>query len=343
MTSLANKKRSWEDHVTKWPGFSFDSVNSRADCCHGLVADNLKPSMESNEISKPDKEERFSSISLPECYHNSNLFGLQSKQLCGHRREVDENDNHESEEYIFSLEASTETLVHVSDENSDLSCEDDNNEGEGKTSGTEQVPTKTSPFKEIEQVTKNISENSGIGNEPNFDLVPEEGTHCDVKTSQPEHLEPSELLVQRNLSKNYLDKGLDASIPAEELVHTAVVAQQRRKHEVLKDEYNGEESNVADELSPHSCPAVNGSDQTTEVVPVNGSAESQPCSVEILDQPFLEESTLEAGHAENGSDIGNTTANVSKQTPQILNPQENTNNYNSPDCPIKLRKRKVRN
>ncbi|XP_078254267.1 rho GTPase-activating protein 7 isoform X1 [Rhinoraja longicauda] len=340
MTSLVNKKRSWEDHVTNWPGFSFDSVNSRADCCHGLVADNLKTSMESNEISKPDKEERFSSISLPECYHNSNLFGLQSKQQCGHRREVDENDNHESEEYILSLEASTETLVHVSDENSDLSCEDDNNEGEGKTSGTEQVPTKTSPFKEIKQVTKNISENSGIDNEPNFDSVPEGGAHCDVKTSQPEHLEPPELLDQRDLRKNDLDKALDASIPAEELVHTAVVAQQRRKHEVLKDEYNGEESNVADELSPHSCPAVNGEDQTTEVTPVNCSAESQPCSVEILDQPFLEEITLDAGQAENGSDVGNTTANVSKQAPQILNPQENTNNYNSPDCPIKLRKRK---
>ncbi|XP_072920703.1 rho GTPase-activating protein 7 isoform X1 [Hemitrygon akajei] len=339
MTSLANKKRSWEDHVTNWPGFTIDSVDSCADCCHGLVADNLKPSMESNEVSKTD-EERFSSISLPECYQNSDLFGLQSKQLCGHRGEVDENDNHESEEYILPLEASTETLVHVSDENSDLSCEDDNGAGEGKTSGSKQIPAEISPFEEIEQVTKKTSENFGIDIDPNYDSVPEEDTKCDVKANDSEHLESLELLDQGNLPKKDLGKDFDAIIPAEELVHTAVIAQQRRKHEVLKDEYDGEESKATDEVSVHSCRVTDDDNQATEDIPVNCIIESQSGSREILDQSFLEQISLNAGQAQNGSDIGNISTNISKQIPQILNSQENTNNYNSVDYPIKLRKRK---
>ncbi|XP_067843135.1 rho GTPase-activating protein 7 isoform X1 [Heptranchias perlo] len=339
--SLANKKRSWEDHVTNWPGFSFDSVDSGAVCCHGLVADNLKPSMESNEIAKSDKKERFSSISLPECCHNSDLFGLQAKQLCDHRREVDENDNHESEEYILPLEASTETLVHVSDENSDLSYEDDYFAGEGQTSGNEQAPFEISSLEEIKQVTKNISENFGIDNDPDYDSVPEEETKGDVKTSVSEHLESSEVIDLRDLPKKDLDKSLDVIIPTEELLHTAVIAQQRRKHEMPRDEHDEEVTKDMAELSVSSCLVTNSDAQvTSEVTPVNCIIASQRCSRESLDKPFLEEISPDAGQAENDSDTRNNTTNVSKQNPQILNLQESTNNYNPADCTIKLRKRK---
>ncbi|XP_067890965.1 rho GTPase-activating protein 7 isoform X2 [Heterodontus francisci] len=336
--SLANKKRSWEDHVTNWPGFSFDSVDSGAVCCHGLVTDNLKPSMESNEISKSDKKERFSSISLPEFCHNSDL---QAKLRCDPRREVDENDNHGSEEYILPLEASTETLVHVSDENSDLSCEEDYVAGELQTSGNERAAIEISPLEEIEQVTKNISENFKIDNDPDYDSVPEEETKGDEKTSESEHLKSSEELNLRDLPKKDLDKGLDVIIPTEELLHTAVVAQQRRKHDVPRDECDGEVMNDMAELSLHSCLVTNGDVQmTSEVTPVNCIIVSQICSKESLDQHFLEEISLDVGQAENDSDTRNNTTNVSKQSTPILHLQENTNNYNTADCTIKLRKRK---
>ncbi|XP_078404439.1 rho GTPase-activating protein 7 isoform X3 [Cetorhinus maximus] len=334
--SLANKKRSWEDHVTNWPGFSFDSVDSGAVCCHGLVADNLKPSMESNEISKADKKERFSSISLPECCRNSNLSALQAKQLCDHRREVDENDNHESEDYILPLEASTETLVHVSDENSDLSCEENYVAGELQPSRYERVPIEVSPLEEIEQVTKNISENFGIDNDPDYDSVPEEEEKGDEKTSDSEHPESSEELDLRDLPKKDLDKSLNVIIPTEELLHTAVIAQQRRKHDMPRDECDGEVTkNIA------GCLVTNGDVQTTlEDTHVNCIIPPQTCSRESLGQTFLEEFNLDVGQAENDSDTRNNTTNISKQSSQILNLQENTNNVNPADSTIKLRKRK---
>ncbi|XP_048454719.1 rho GTPase-activating protein 7-like [Rhincodon typus] len=330
--SLANKKRSWEDHVTNWPGFSFDFDDSGAVCCHGLVAPNLKLSMESDENSQTDKKKRFSSVSLPESCHNSDLSARQAKQLCEHRREVDENDNLESEEYILSLEASTETLVHVSDENSDLSCAEDYVAGELLTSGSEGALIEKSPVTKVDQVTKNRPETFGIENDPDYDSVPEEDTKDDEKTSESEHLESSEEL---NLRRNMV-RSSHAIIPTEELLHTAVIAQQRRKHDMLRNECDGEVTvNMTGQLD------TNGDVQTTsEVIPVNCKMASQICSEESLDQTFLEEFSLDVGQAENFSDTTNTNTSVAKQSPQILNLQQSTNNYNPTDSTIKLRKRK---
>ncbi|XP_060680028.1 rho GTPase-activating protein 7 isoform X1 [Hemiscyllium ocellatum] len=330
--SLVNKKRSWEDHVTNWPGFSFDFVDSGAVCCHGLVALNLKLSMESDEISQTDKKKRFSSVSLPESCHNSDLSALQAKQLCEHRREVDENDNLESDEYILSLEASTETLVHVSDENSDLSCVEDYVAEEQQTSENEGALIEKSLLAKIEQVTKNTSENFGIENDPDYDSVPDEETKDDEKTCEFEHLESSEELNPRR----NMDGNPDVIIPTEDLLHTAVIAQQRRKHDMLRNEFDGDVTvNKAGRL------VTNGDVQTTSKdTPVNCKTASQMCSEEGLDQTFLEEFSADVGKTENYSDTTNTNLNISKQSPQILNLQESTNNYNPADSIIKLRKRK---
>ncbi|XP_043556385.1 rho GTPase-activating protein 7-like [Chiloscyllium plagiosum] len=330
--SLANKKRSWEDHVTNWPGFSFDFVDSGAVCCHGLVALNLKLSMESNEISQTDKKKRFSSVSLPESCHNSDLSALQAKQLCEHRREVDENDNLESDEYILSLEASTETLVHVSDENSDLSCVEDYVAEEQQASGNEGALIEKSLLAKIEQVTKNTSENFGIENDPDYDSVPDEETKDNEKTREFEHLESSEEL---NPTRN-MDGNPDVIIPTEDLLHTAVIAQQRRKHDMLRNESDGDVTvNKAGRL------VTNGDVQTvSEATPVNCKTASPMCSEEGLNQTFLEEFSVDVGKTENYSDTTNTNLNISKPSPQILNLQECTNNYNPADSIIKLRKRK---
>ncbi|KFQ15543.1 Rho GTPase-activating protein 7, partial [Leptosomus discolor] len=113
--SLAIRKKSWEEHVTQWMGFALEPVEYNTACRHGLVADNLQTSMEKDEVLSVDRKEKCASF--PECCYSGELVGIPVKQLGNISKEVDENDNHEDEEHF--LEASTETLVHVSDDDDD--------------------------------------------------------------------------------------------------------------------------------------------------------------------------------------------------------------------------------
>ncbi|KGL93263.1 Rho GTPase-activating protein 7, partial [Charadrius vociferus] len=116
--SLAIRKKSWEEHVTQWMGLALESVEYNTACRHGLVADNLQTSMEKDEVLSVDQKEKRASF--PECCYSGELIGFPAKQLGNVSKEVDENDNHEDEEHF--LEASTETLVHVSDDDDDYSA-----------------------------------------------------------------------------------------------------------------------------------------------------------------------------------------------------------------------------
>ncbi|NWH87158.1 RHG07 protein, partial [Aegithalos caudatus] len=115
--SLAIRKKSWEEHVTQWMGLALEPVEYNTACRHGLVADNLQTSMEKDEVLSVDRKEK--SASFPERCYSGEVTGFPEKQLGNVSKEVDENDNHEDEEHF--LEASTETLVHVSD-NDDYSA-----------------------------------------------------------------------------------------------------------------------------------------------------------------------------------------------------------------------------
>ncbi|NXD73569.1 RHG07 protein, partial [Eolophus roseicapillus] len=116
--SLAIRKKSWEEHVTQWMGLALESVEYNIACRHGLVAANLQTSMEQDEVLSVDRKEKCTSF--PECCYSGELIGFPAKQLGSVSKEVDENDNHEDEECF--LEASTETLVHVSDDNDEYSA-----------------------------------------------------------------------------------------------------------------------------------------------------------------------------------------------------------------------------
>ncbi|NXL06594.1 RHG07 protein, partial [Mesembrinibis cayennensis] len=116
--SLAIRKKSWEEHVTQWMGLALESVEYNTACRHGLVADNLQTSMEKDEVLSVDRKEKCASF--PECCYSGELIGFPAKQLGNVSKEVDENDNHEDEEHF--LEASTETLVHVSDDDHDYTA-----------------------------------------------------------------------------------------------------------------------------------------------------------------------------------------------------------------------------
>ncbi|KFU93274.1 Rho GTPase-activating protein 7, partial [Chaetura pelagica] len=116
--SLAIRKKSWEEHVTQWMGLALEPAEYNTACLHGLLADNLQTSMEKDEILSVDRKEKCASF--PECCYSGELIGFPAKQLGNVSKEVDENDNHEDEEHF--LEASTETLVHVSDDDDDYSA-----------------------------------------------------------------------------------------------------------------------------------------------------------------------------------------------------------------------------
>ncbi|KFO82726.1 Rho GTPase-activating protein 7, partial [Cuculus canorus] len=116
--SLAIRKKSWEEHVTQWMGLALESAEYNTACRHGLVADNLQTSMENDEVLSVDQKEKCASF--PEFCYSGELIGFPAKQLGHVSKEVDENDNHEDEEHF--LEASTETLVHVSDVDDDYSA-----------------------------------------------------------------------------------------------------------------------------------------------------------------------------------------------------------------------------
>ncbi|NXK97280.1 RHG07 protein, partial [Formicarius rufipectus] len=119
--SLAIRKKSWEEHVTQWMELALESVEYNTACRHGLVADNLQTSMEKDEVLSVDRKEKCASF--PECCYSGELTGFPEKQLGNVSKEVDENDNHEDKEHF--LEASTETLVHASDDEDDDDDDDD--------------------------------------------------------------------------------------------------------------------------------------------------------------------------------------------------------------------------
>ncbi|NXS01984.1 RHG07 protein, partial [Oxylabes madagascariensis] len=103
---------------SKWMGLALEPVEYNTACHHGLVADNLQTSMEKDEVLSVDRKEKCASF--PECCNSGEVTGFPEKQLGNVSKEVDENDNHEDKEHF--LEASTETLVHVSDDDDDYSA-----------------------------------------------------------------------------------------------------------------------------------------------------------------------------------------------------------------------------
>ncbi|XP_038625170.1 rho GTPase-activating protein 7 isoform X1 [Tachyglossus aculeatus] len=98
--SLAVRKRSWEEHVTQGMGPPFNPDDYAASCHHGLVADRALVAMDRDGAPRVDCRERCSS--LPDRPRRGPK-GVERHQDLGGRDQAG------------GLEASTETLVHVSD------------------------------------------------------------------------------------------------------------------------------------------------------------------------------------------------------------------------------------
>ncbi|XP_025889290.1 rho GTPase-activating protein 7-like [Nothoprocta perdicaria] len=263
--SLAIRKKSWEEHVTQWMGLALESVEYNTACRHGLVADNLQTSMEKDEVLSVDRKEKCSSF--PDCCQSGELTGLPAKQLGNVSKEVDENDNHEDEEHF--LEASTETLVHVSDDDDDYSAlhldsvnyhittvgmktkgEEEDLKGAGSL-------TNLVPIMEANKEPDASGIIGDINEEPGYDPVPkEEMEEENICGSIDQSLELckyeglNEVIDVQENSPNVKE----IIMPGKQLLHTAVIAQQRRKSDAFKEGLGKPECDVVQSnISSESC------------------------------------------------------------------------------------------
>lgn len=261
--SVAIRKRSWEEHVTQWMGQPFNSNECNTACHHGLVADSLQASMEKDATLNVDRKERC--VSLPDCCHESELRDIPGRPMGHVSKEVHEDDSHEGEDQFLSLEASTETLVHVSDEdtNSDLYLTDD------KQSLTTQGPktadqrsvrgagslVKTLPIMESNQDSYNSWQMSGGAD---LVLVEEKGERkvVDMVSKSLELCNDISISEIKDASKINTCNSLNVTDigPEKQLLNSAVIAQHRRKPDFPKDEHERNTCSVVqDEFLASPC------------------------------------------------------------------------------------------
>ncbi|XP_010146054.1 PREDICTED: rho GTPase-activating protein 7-like, partial [Eurypyga helias] len=350
--SLAIRKKSWEEHVTQWMGLALESVEYNTACRHGLVADNLQTSMEKDEVLSVDRKEKRSSF--PECCYSGELIGFPAKQLGNVSKEVDENDNHEDEEHF--LEASTETLVHVSDDDDDYSALNPDSvnypitaverepKGEEQNSNGAGSLTQMAPIEESNKAT----EASGIigytSKEPSRGTVPKEEMEEDaicgsigqsLELCNYEGLNEVVDVEKENCSNSPNVK--EIFMPGKQLLHTAVIAQQRRKSDAFKDglgksECDVVESGISSESCTSSdrqlCSALDSSDCLMQ---------SFPCSL----IPAVENGLDESGFTEPQVAPEKCLSNVSSaEDIQCLHVRDHLTTQEYSDSQVKLRKRK---
>ncbi|CAN0471617.1 unnamed protein product [Rangifer tarandus platyrhynchus] len=244
--SVAIRKRSWEEHVTQWMGQPFSSDDCNTACHHGLVADSLQASMEKDAILNVDRKERC--VSLPDCCHGSELREIPGRPMGHISKEVDEDDSHEGEDQFLSLEASTETLVHVSDEDtdSDLYLTDDKQilttQGP-ETSDQYSVKGAGSLVKTLPIVESNQDscDSWGMAGGVDLGLVEEKGDRkaVDMVSKSLELCKEISLSEIKDPSKMNACSSLNVkdTVPEKQLLNSAVIAQHRRKPDFPKDEH----------------------------------------------------------------------------------------------------------
>ncbi|KAM6261176.1 rho GTPase-activating protein 7 isoform 2-T3 [Porphyrio hochstetteri] len=350
--SLAIRKKSWEEHVTQWMGLALESVEYNTACRHGLVADNLQTSMEKDEVLSVDRKEKCASF--PECCYSGELIGFPAKQLGNVSKEVDENDNHEDEEHF--LEASTETLVHVSDDDDDYSAlnldsvnyhitavggepkDEENLNGAGSL-------TQMVPITESNKATEAPGIIGDVSKEPSCDTVPiEEMEEDNIRGStaqSPELCNYEGLNEVVDVEKESLSNSpnvKEITVPGKQLLHTAVIAQQRRKSDAFKDGLGKSECNVVETgISSESCTSSDG--QLSSVVRSSDCLmQSSPCSL----LPAVENGLDESGFTEpQAASENKCLSNVSSaEDIQCLHIKDHLTTQEYSDSQVKLRKRK---
>ncbi|XP_045444873.1 rho GTPase-activating protein 7 isoform X3 [Pipistrellus kuhlii] len=244
--SVAIRKRSWEEHVTQWMGQPFSSDDHNTACHHGLVADSLQASMEKDATLNADHKEKC--VSLPDCCHASELRDFPGRPMGHISKEVDESDSQEGEDQFLSLEASTETLVHVSDEDTDSDpCLTEDKQiltsHRHKTSDQHSVQGAGSLVQTLPTTERNQdSYNSwGVAGGAELALVEasRESKVIDIISKSLELCKDISLSEIKDASQTHGCESLNVKdiVPEKQLLNSAVIAQQRRKPDFPKEEH----------------------------------------------------------------------------------------------------------
>lgn len=237
--SVALRKRSWEEHVTQWMGQPFSSDDQNTACHHGLVADSLQASMESDAALHADRREKC--VSLPDGCQASELRESPGRPVGHVSKELDESDSQEGEDRFLSLEASTETLVHVSDEDTDSDpCLTDDKQiltspgpatsGQASVKGAGSL-VQTLPVPEGNQ---DCHHSWGVPGGAELALVEGsagEGRVLDIISQSLELCRDLSLSEIKDASPRHVGEALTVKdvVPEKQLLNSAVIAQLRRK------------------------------------------------------------------------------------------------------------------
>nr|XP_035933051.1 rho GTPase-activating protein 7 isoform X7 [Halichoerus grypus] len=339
--SVAIRKRSWEEHVTQWMGQPFNSDDYNPACHHGLVADSLQASMEKDASLNADRKERC--ISLPDCCHGSELRDFPGRPMGHISKEVDENDSHEGEDQFFSLEASTETLVHVSDEDTDSNpyITDDKQmltaQGQ-KISDKHSNRGAGSSVKMLPIMEGHPSNSWRMAAGSDSALVEERGEKkvVDIVSESLELCNDISLSERKDASNKI--NACDSSnvkdiVPEKQLFNSAVIAQQRRKLDFPKDEHGR-----------NTCDVVQG-----EFLALPCMDRGLPLLKADSGSCLLQPPSCPSGmSAENGLKKSGFSEHQNKSLPQVgsgdgmqcLHLKETLATQEPTDNPVRLRKRK---
>ncbi|XP_055969831.1 rho GTPase-activating protein 7 isoform X1 [Sorex fumeus] len=338
--SVAIRKRSWEEHVTQWMGQPFNSDDNNIACHHGLVTDSLQASMEKDATLNVEHKEKCAS--LPDCCHGYELRDSSGRPMGHISREMEENYGPESEDQFLSLEASTETLVHISDEDADSDPypTDDNHvlatEGQ-KTSNQHSIKGAGSLEEKLHIMESKDSYNSwGMAGGADLALTEERSERkvVDIISTNLELCNVISLSEIKDADKiNACDSvNVDGLLPEKQLFNSAVIAQQRRKPDFHKDEHEGNTcSTVQDEFL--AIPCIDGG------LPLL-KGDSGSC---LLQSPFCHDGmSAENGLEKSGfSEHQNNLPNVnSRDGMQCLHLKDSLTTQELTDNQVRLRKRK---
>ncbi|XP_025331331.1 rho GTPase-activating protein 7 isoform X2 [Canis lupus dingo] len=338
--SVAIRKRSWEEHVTQWIGQPFNSDDHNPACHHGLVADSLQASMEKDATLNVDRKEKC--VSLPDCCHGSEMRDFPGRPMGHISKEVDENDSHEDEDQFLSLEASTETLVHVSDEDADSDpyITDDKQilttQGH-KISDQHSSRGAGSLIKTLPIMEGNQSNSWRMAGGADLGLVEERGEKkvTDIVSKSLELCNDIGLSERKDAPHISACDSLTVKdiVPEKQLFNSAVIAQQRRKLDFPKDEHERNTCSVVqDEFLAAPC--------TDRGLPLL-KADSGSC---LLQPP----SCPSGMSAENGLEKSGFSEHQNKSLPKVnsgdgmqcLHLKETLATQEPTDNPVRLRKRK---
>ncbi|XP_066092634.1 rho GTPase-activating protein 7 isoform X1 [Saccopteryx bilineata] len=339
--SVAIRKRSWEEHVTQWMEQAFSTDDHNTPCHHGLGADSLQASMEKDATLNADRKEKC--VSLPDCCHGSELSHFPGRPMGHISKEVDENDSHEGEEFL-SLEASTETLVHVSDEDtdSDLYLKDDKqiltSQGH-KTSDQHGVKGAGSLLKTLPVPERNqdVYKSWGLAGGTDLALVEQRGERkvIDIISKSLELCHDISLCEIKDASQINVCDALNVkdTVPEKQLLNSAVIARQRRKPDFPKEEHERNTCSVVQD----ECFAIPCIDRGLPLL----KADTGSCLLQPLSCPS-------GMSAENGLRKSGFSEHQNKSLPEVnsgdgtqcLHVKEPLATQEPTDNQVRLRKRK---